>query len=381
MKTELKSQPRTFQVGKNNQIKISDFGQLFLTPDEMLTFVTPSKKHFDVVQKDWGFYATPSINSRLAKEGFHTALVRNLAGQEYIMLVEKELKQEFYDYCDSDNQVILTWLYNEEPSPCMCSSPSFIDAVRYDTPPSGETNFQISKDKYHRTYKQCENCGHYRSHHDLDLTNLYDGEYVNSTYGDSMAATFKKIIQLPKEKSDNQGRVDFLRSFIKSKKFNCEVIKVLDVGSGLGVFPYLGKLSGWDMTALDPDPRAAKHIRDISGIATLNVDFLKSKLEKKFDLITFNKVLEHVENPKEFLTHARSNLRTEGIIYVEVPDGEEAFKNNGYSSEEFYIEHLHVFSLASLALLISRVGLNCVHISRIKEPSGKFTLRALANCE
>ena len=148
MKTEIKSQPRVFRVGKNQQIEISDFGQLFLTPDEMVTFVTASKKRFDIVQKDWGFYATPSINSRLTKEGFHTALVRNLAGQEYIMLVEKEMKEKFYEYCKSDGQIILTWLHNEEPSPCMCALPSFVDAVRYSTPPLGETNFQISKHEY-----------------------------------------------------------------------------------------------------------------------------------------------------------------------------------------------------------------------------------------
>ena len=379
MKTDLKSQPRTFRVGKDNQIEISDYGQLFLNPDEMLSFVTPTKKYFDIVQKDWGFYATPSINSRLAKEGFHTALVRNLSGQEYIMLVEKELKQKFYEYCESDNQVILRWLYNEDSSPCMCSAPSFTLAVRYDKPPPGETNFHISEYDYHRNYEKCENCGHYLANHNLDLANIYKGEYVNATYGDTMAATFQKIINLPKEQSDNHGRVEFLKLAVEGKDLNSGVLSVLDIGSGLGVFPYLGSINGWDVTALDPDPRAAKHILEMTGITTLNVDFLESKLEKKFDLITFNKVLEHVVNPAEFLVQAKKNLKANAIIYIEVPDGEEACKHNGYDSEEFFLEHIHVFSLRSLALLLSKVGLTCIHISRLKEPSGKYTLRALAN--
>ena len=42
-------------------------GTVYLAPNEQLTFVTENKNRYDVARKYWGFYATPSINSRLKK--------------------------------------------------------------------------------------------------------------------------------------------------------------------------------------------------------------------------------------------------------------------------------------------------------------------------
>ena len=50
--------------------------------------------------------------------------------------------------------------------------------------------------------------------------------------------------------------------------------------------------------------------------------FLKnlSKLNsKKFDLISFNKVLEHVKNPIMLLKSSKRFLNENGIVYIEVP--------------------------------------------------------------
>jgi len=43
-----------------------------------------------ITAKDWGFYATPSINGRLQQFGFKTALVENPQGRIYVMVVEEE---------------------------------------------------------------------------------------------------------------------------------------------------------------------------------------------------------------------------------------------------------------------------------------------------
>ena len=62
--------PRIFNVGKNNNISISDMGDIFLEPNEQITFVTENGDRHDFCRKNWGFYATPSINSRLINENF-----------------------------------------------------------------------------------------------------------------------------------------------------------------------------------------------------------------------------------------------------------------------------------------------------------------------
>jgi hypothetical protein len=110
MNIEEKKPPRKFTVGHNFFIDILDCGKIYLDDNEMITFVTKSGKNYDVVAKDWGFYATPSINSRLSNEGFKTALVRNIQGRYYIMLVEREGLAAFEKYIKSDNSELIEWL-------------------------------------------------------------------------------------------------------------------------------------------------------------------------------------------------------------------------------------------------------------------------------
>lgn len=114
MKLDLKDEPRRFQPRKEKNIIISDFGKIHLEPDEMVSFVGSGGQDHDFVRKNWGFYATPSVNGRLKMEGFKTALVRNERHQIYIMVVEKEKINEFQKYCDDEAQEVLEWL-DERP--------------------------------------------------------------------------------------------------------------------------------------------------------------------------------------------------------------------------------------------------------------------------
>jgi hypothetical protein len=93
--------------------------------------------------------------------------------------------------------------------------------------------------------------------------------------------------------------------------------------------------------------------------------------------VTFNKVLEHVEDPVAMLARSRDLLRPRGAVYVEVPDGELAARDpDGPNREEFFIEHLCAFSMTSLCLLAGRAGFVPVRAERLREPSGKYTLYA-----
>jgi phage terminase large subunit-like protein len=110
MKIRAKNPPRVFNVGKNSEIKISDCGEVELNPDEQVTFLTSSGKHYDVVAKSWGFYATSSVNARLKKEGFKAALVKNTQGRYYVMIVEKEKIGNFEAYLRMEQNKVEKWL-------------------------------------------------------------------------------------------------------------------------------------------------------------------------------------------------------------------------------------------------------------------------------
>ncbi len=110
MKINLKKSPRTYKVGLKQNIIIKDFGSINLEPNEQITFKTIDDKEYDFCRKSWGYYATPSINSRLIKFGFKTALVKNSKGQIYIMVVEKDKIEDFFNYLENDSNELIEWL-------------------------------------------------------------------------------------------------------------------------------------------------------------------------------------------------------------------------------------------------------------------------------
>lgn len=266
------------------------------------------------------------------------------------------------------------------PSPtldCPCGEAYLTKAFEYDKPPEGEITFGRIEN-YSRCYQRCRLCGHWFADHDIDIEGLYSGEYVRSTYGDKLRAAYDKIMALPPESSDNVLRVGRLLEF--ARDYLPELARpprVLDVGAGLAVFPARMREAGWLCVAVDPDPIASKHARDVAGVETVMGDFrdLDHATLGHFELVTFNKVLEHVEAPVDMLSSALPLLEPHGFAYVEVPDASAAAL--GPSRNEFSLAHHHVFSPMSLCLLMERAGFHLLRLQRICEPSGKYTLFAL----
>lgn len=262
---------------------------------------------------------------------------------------------------------------------CPCAGRHLQAAFQYDAPPPGETAFDLAGGDYRRGYSRCGLCGHWFSDNAMDLGGLYGGAYVDNTYGERMRQTFERIMALPPERSDNAGRAAALLDFARGHFAPGMIPRLLDVGAGLGVFPCRMKEAGWRCTALDPDERAARHAREVIGIEAVTGDFMRIDTSSlgTFDVVTFNKVLEHVEDPVAMLGRARPLLAPGGFAYFEVPDGEAA-SAEGPGREEFFIEHHHVFSPASAALLAVRAGFSPLLTQRLREPSSKFTLRVFA---
>ncbi len=256
----------------------------------------------------------------------------------------------------------------------ICAGVAFEKLFHYDAAPSGEVRYANFKQGYERSIERCACCGHCVSRCSMDLGGLYSGDYVNATYGEKgIRGAFERITALAPGNSDNVGRA--LRVDAFARKRSPLELTLLDIGSGLGVFVHRMKQAGWSCVALDPDPRAVEHAEKNIGVEGICADFLATSISRKFHLVTLNKVLEHVVDPIAMLRKAAGNLGENGLVYVEVPDGEAA-ASDGPEREEFFIEHLHVFSAASLALMGMKSGLTLHALERIREPSTKFTLWA-----
>lgn len=255
----------------------------------------------------------------------------------------------------------------------LCGDNDLEIAFAYEQPPPGETSFGLSPDEYRREFRRCTRCGHYLARLSIPVERIYSGAYVDATYAsaDGLERTYRRIMELPPERSDNVQRVERIVERLGTAG------TVLDVGSGLGVFPARMDERGWQVTALDPDERAVEHTRRVVGVDTVQADFFVANGLGRFDLVTLNKVLEHVPDPIRMLARTRDFLNPGATVYVEVPDGPGAAADpDGAGREEFFIEHLHAFSEASLRLLAERAGFDVGHMERVREPSGKYTLLA-----
>lgn len=249
----------------------------------------------------------------------------------------------------------------------------------YRARPEGEVAFPLPTDDYRRDLARCRLCRHVFSFHDLDMSALYAGAYVDATYGGRLKAAFDRVVALPPECSDNVGRAARVDAFAAARRGpGARPPRLLDVGSGLAVFPHrMRAVHGWACVALDPDERAVAHARSVAGVDALAGDFMDTTLEGlgPFDCVTFNKVLEHVLDPVGMLARAAALVRDDGFVYVEVPDAEAAW-GDGPGREEFFIDHHHVFSPTSVAAMTERAGMRILLLERLREPSGKYTLRA-----
>jgi hypothetical protein len=108
---EPKDPPRPFPVGNAVKFVMKDCGTVRLEPDEQVTFATASGAEYDVARKDWGFYATPSLNGRLEQFGLRGVLIRNRGtGRYFVLLVERGHEPGFDAYCGQENLAIVAWL-------------------------------------------------------------------------------------------------------------------------------------------------------------------------------------------------------------------------------------------------------------------------------
>jgi len=207
----------------------------------------------------------------------------------------------------------------------MCGGKRLMRVFSYTAPPEGELKFPFSSSgAYRREILECRNCGHMVSSHDMDMSDLYQGDYADSAYGKDLMRAFNRIVSLDPSQSDNSGRVKRVLRFANNRFAEANrqdrSPAILDVGSGLCVFLYRMKQAGWACVALDPDRRNVDHAIQAVEVEGVCADFMTAEELGRFDAVSFNKVLEHVSDPAGLLREAASRLGPEGIIYIKVPN-------------------------------------------------------------
>ena len=252
---------------------------------------------------------------------------------------------------------------------CKCKNTNFSKIFSYNKRPNNEKKFSISG-KYKRYFYACNKCEHMYAKHDFKINKLYSKQYLELTYKNERGIhkRFKHVVNLPFNKSDNKNRAKRVDKFFKKNK----KLRLLDIGSGIGVFLYEMKKRNWNVSGIEMDKRYSDYCKKFHDFQVYQKKLSKFYSAKKFDLISFNKILEHVNHPHKLLKLSKKFLKKTGIVYIEVPDI--YAKTKGKFRNEFCLDHLHVFSISSLDNLIKNSGFYPIKIMRIHEPSGKYTI-------
>jgi 2-polyprenyl-3-methyl-5-hydroxy-6-metoxy-1,4-benzoquinol methylase len=213
----------------------------------------------------------------------------------------------------------------------------------------------------------CESCGfvyHDPQLDERDIEALYDKFRDASFRNESPDAYFDRITSLPKAGSENQAKVEWLR--VHAPELLHRGGRLLDIGCGGGVFihTFLQNISGWSAAGVEPTVAFAELAARRLATQVIAGSYRSGLFAgQRFDLISVNQVLEHVVDPVAFLADVREDLADGGLLYLEVPD----VLDLGYlapNHDRFMMQHLWVFSRASLVNVCRRAGYTLVALDQ-----------------
>jgi 2-polyprenyl-3-methyl-5-hydroxy-6-metoxy-1,4-benzoquinol methylase len=143
-----------------------------------------------------------------------------------------------------------------------------------------------------------------------------------------------------------------------------DIGELLDVGCGNGEFIDRMRSLGWQVSGVDPDPKAASHAqsRGLEVFAGTISDLPECRW---YDVITLNHVIEHAVDPVDLLLECRKRLRPDtGRLIITTPNidslGHRWFRNNWRGLE--VPRHLVLFSRVALRQCARQAGLAVEHL-------------------
>jgi 2-polyprenyl-3-methyl-5-hydroxy-6-metoxy-1,4-benzoquinol methylase len=127
-------------------------------------------------------------------------------------------------------------------------------------------------------------------------------------------------------------------NFVKNKSN----LKILEIGCGYGYLSYSLNQKGFDVKALDIAKAAILFAKENFGAFYYNMTIKEfwEKTNEKFDLIISTEVIEHLENPNDFLRLCVNLLKDEGQIILTTPDKDYSNKDTVWQTDR---PPVHIF--------------------------------------
>lgn len=212
---------------------------------------------------------------------------------------------------------------------------------------------------------ECENCG-FAHVNPLPSQSELDTFYLNKFYQDVKTSYFENY------ERDHDWWVlnynlllDDLAEYYGKKSL--EGLRLLDIGSGPGLFLKAASEKGMDVLGIEPSIEAfnyskKKHNVNVQKVTMENLD---PQIDL-FDFINASLVLEHVRDPLKFITKSANLLKEGGLLSITVPNDFNPVQeiNIKLGEKQWWVspfEHLNYFNSSSLSSLFKKAGMEVVH--------------------
>jgi len=136
--------------------------------------------------------------------------------------------------------------------------------------------------------------------------------------------------------------------------------RLLDVGCGMGGFLIVARELGFEVHGTEISEHARKFCHDHLGLDVVAPESLE-QISGQFDVITIWHVLEHVMDPKNFISMYLAKLRSGGLVVIEVPNWSSFMSRVRKSNWRFIRkDHLIYFTPDSLVYLLNMLRVEVV---------------------
>jgi SAM-dependent methyltransferase len=238
----------------------------------------------------------------------------------------------------------------------------------------------------HFSLFRCANCGFVftqdppggnsieRYYESIDYVSHND----SATGFSNMLYRFSRSIMLKKKRN-------ILRKFTGTNRGS-----LLDFGSGTGHFISEMKDAGWNVKGIEINKKAREYSISRSGIDVISPSEISAIPSGSIDCITMWHVLEHFENPFEYMGQIHRMLKPEGVLIVALPN---CISFDAVHYKEFWAaydvpRHLWHFNSKTFSLFaektlfrissIRRLPLDVFYISMLSEKYKGRTLHFIA---
>lgn len=206
---------------------------------------------------------------------------------------------------------------------------------------------------------KCKKCG---------LVFLSSFEHIHNEFYENSGMYKKDNLKIQKWREityeDDTRRANMLKKTIERKD-------ILDFGCGNGGFLEYSKLNANRICGIEIDRAAREDLISHGYTVWEQID----ECDQEFDIITLFHVLEHLENPVEYLLKLKGILKknSQSQIIIEIPNADDAlvtlYHSEPFADFTYWSLHLYLFNHENINLLANKAGLKVNWVKQIQRYS------------